>query len=96
MKFVLTKLGIIFGLMGTQALSAVSPTFACAIRPAASTDIIPYNYTCEAYWMARGYYPHYYGSSACYASDSLYEARASSGPAAGFKQHPSSRRARRR
>jgi hypothetical protein len=95
MKFVLTKLGIISGLIGTLALSAVSPTFAWTNRPAASTDIIPYNYTCEAYWMARGYYPHYYGSSACYASDSLYEARTSSGAAEGVKQHPSSRRSRR-
>jgi hypothetical protein len=95
MKFALTKLGIVSGLMGTLALSPISPALAWTNRPAASTDIVPYNDACEAYWMPSGYYPHYYGSSACYEFDSLYEARTSSDAAVGLERHHSSHKARR-
>jgi hypothetical protein len=95
MKFALTKLGIVAGLMGTLALSAANPALARANRPVAVAEVVPYNDTCEAYWAARGYYPHYYGSSACYAFDSPYGARQSFGAATGLERHPSSHRARR-
>jgi hypothetical protein len=96
MKSSLTKLGIVAGLMGTLSLSAVHPTLAWTNRPAASAEIVPYNDTCEAYWAARGYYPHYYDSSACYAYDSPYGARQSFGAAAGLERHPSLQRTHRR
>lgn len=96
MKFVLTKLGIVSGLIGTLALSAASPALAWTDRRAASTDIVSYNDACEAYWMARGYYPHFFSSAACSAFDPLYdEVRASSGEAVAVQRHPRSHRAHR-
>jgi hypothetical protein len=89
MKFPLTKLAIVAGLMGTLSLSAAQPTLARTNRPAASAEIVPYSDTCEAYWAARGYYAHYYGSSACYAYDCPYGARQSFGAATGLERHPS-------
>jgi hypothetical protein len=93
MKFVLTKLGIVSGLIGTLALSAAGPALAWTNRHAASTDIVTYNDACEAYWMPRGYYPHFFSSAACYAFAPLYEVRASSGEAVALQRRPRSHRA---
>jgi hypothetical protein len=73
MKSALKKLAIAIGLLGPLALSAANPTLARTSRPATSTDKVLHSYTCDDYWLARGYYPHYYGgSSACYACRSSY------------------------
>jgi hypothetical protein len=89
MKFPLTKLGIVAGLMGALSLNAAQSALAQTNRPAAGAEIVPYNDTCEAYWAARGYYAHYYGSSACYACDCPHGARQSFGAAAGLERHRS-------
>ena len=65
MRSVLTKLGIIAGLVGTLALSATSPTLAKAKRTATGVERLPYNYTCEASWFYPGYY--------CYQASSYYQ-----------------------
>jgi hypothetical protein len=55
MRHVLTKLGIIAGLVGASSLSAVGPTVAKSHRTAGTVDQIPYNYTCKPSW----FYPDY-------------------------------------
>jgi hypothetical protein len=72
MKSALKKLTIALGLLGPLALSAANPTLARTSRPVFSADKVPYYYTCDDYWLARGYYPHYYASTACYPCRSSY------------------------
>jgi hypothetical protein len=71
MKSALKKLAIILGFLGPLALSAANPALARTNQTAASMAKVTY-YTCDDYWLARGYYPHYYGSAACYSCKSSY------------------------
>jgi hypothetical protein len=96
MKFPLTRSGIISSLIGVLVLSSASPTLAWTNRTAAGTDTVAYDDACDAYWMARGYYPHFFGSAACYAPYSPYDAQAWSGAAMGLERHGLSPRTRHR
>jgi hypothetical protein len=71
MESAFTKVVMVVGLLGALALSAANPTLARTNQTAASTAKVTY-YTCDAYWLARGYYAHYYGSAACYACRGSY------------------------
>ena len=56
MRHILTKLGIIAGLVGASSLGAAGPTVAKSHPTAGTVDQIPYNYTCKLSWFYPGYY----------------------------------------
>jgi hypothetical protein len=64
MKNILTKLGIMTGLLGTIAFGATDTALAKPHHVARSVEKVPYNYTCQSSW----YYPGYY----CYQPNRYY------------------------
>jgi hypothetical protein len=64
MMNMLTKCGIVTGLLGTLAVGATDAIAAKSQRVARNADSIPYNYTCRSSWFYPGYY--------CYQPDSYY------------------------
>jgi hypothetical protein len=56
MGHILTKLGIIAGLVGASSLGAAGPTVAKSHPTAGTVDQVPYNYTCKTSWFYPGYY----------------------------------------
>ena len=64
MKNMLTKLGIITGLLETIAFGATGTALAKPRHAASGAEKVPYNYTCQRSW----YYPGYY----CYEPAAYY------------------------
>jgi hypothetical protein len=56
MKDILTKLGIVTGLLGALALAATDTASAKPHRVARSVEKFPVNYTCQNAWFYPGYY----------------------------------------
>jgi hypothetical protein len=56
MKNVLTKLGIVTGLLGTIALGATDTALAKPRHAARSVEQVPSNHTCQSSWYYPGYY----------------------------------------
>ena len=74
MKDILTKLGIMTGLLGAIAFGATDTALAKAHHGARSVEKIPYNYTCQSSWFYPGYYcyepgPYYNWSYDWYPSN---------------------------
>jgi hypothetical protein len=64
MRHIVTKLGIITGLVGAVSLCAAGASVAKPHRAAATENQIPYNTTCKPSWFYPGYY--------CYQADPYY------------------------
>jgi hypothetical protein len=64
MKDILTKLGMVTGLLGTLALGAGDTASAKPHHVARSLENFPVNYTCQSSW----FYPYYY----CYEPGPYY------------------------
>src|ERR1700752_3437849 len=62
MKDILTKLGIVTGLLGTIAFGASDTALAKPHHVARNVEKVPYNYTCQSSLFYPGYY--------CYEPDS--------------------------
>jgi len=71
-KVALTKPAIAGGLVAALVLSGVTPTLAHTHHAFARPDKFSYIQACEAYWLARGYYPRYFGFSTCYPCANFY------------------------
>jgi hypothetical protein len=56
MKDILTKLGIMTGLLGAIAFGATDTALAKPRHVARSVEKVPYNYTCQSSWFYPGYY----------------------------------------
>jgi hypothetical protein len=63
MKDILTKLGLMAGLLGSVALGATGTASAKPHHVARSVEQAPYNYTCQSSWYYPGYYCYVPGSS---------------------------------
>jgi hypothetical protein len=55
-KDILTKLGIVTGLLGALAFGASDAALAKPHHVARSVEKAPYNYTCQSSWFYPGYY----------------------------------------
>jgi hypothetical protein len=56
MKDILTKLGIVTGLLGALAVGAGDTASAKPHRVARNVERFPVNYTCQSSWFYPGYY----------------------------------------
>jgi hypothetical protein len=72
MKDILTKLGIVTGLLGTLAIGATGTALAKSHHVARNVEKVPYNYTCQSSWFYPGYYCYDNSSSDWYPSYYAY------------------------
>jgi hypothetical protein len=81
MKDILTKLGIVTGLLGTIAFGATGAALAKTTHAARSVEKVPYNYTCQSSW----FYPHTY----CYQPSQYYNWSYDWYPSYAYNWYPS-------
>ena len=81
MKDILTKLGIVTGLLGTIAFGATGTALAKPHHVARSVESVPSNYTCQSSWYYSGYY--------CYQPGRYYNWSYAWSPGYAYNWYPS-------